>query len=400
MKKYLTFALMTLALSANAQDKAAENGAKLQFTTIKANPITPIKNQYKSGTCWCYATLGFFESEVLRATGKTVDLSEMFVASKNYLDEAIFHTRMHGMSRFSEGGSCDDALEMIKAHGVVPESVMAQPGSMVGDTLADFTEFFPSLEKYVASIAEEEHKELSPAWTNGVQGIIDAYMGKCPTSFTYEGKSYTPQTYAASLGLNWNDYISITSFTHHPFYEKFAIEAPYKWRWSLSHNVPLNDMMTIIDEALDAGYTVAWGGDVSEDGFTRNGLALNVDNSSMKSLGGTDAARWLRLSKSERAAKLEALGANTPEVTASQERRQKRFDNWRMTYDHVMVIYGRAKDQNGKTYYMVKNSWGTNTHYDGTWYMSRNYIADNTVYIFLNKNAVTKTMAKKVKLKI
>lgn len=398
MRRYITLALLLLALHVSAQQKDEQNAAAFRFTTLKANPITSVKNQYKSGTCWCYATLGYFESEILRATGKTYDLSEMFVANKNYLDEAIFHTRMHGESRFSEGGSCDDALEMIKAHGVCPESVMAKPGSMVGDTLANFTEFFPLLEKYVSMIADGDHTELSPAWTNGVQGVIDTYMGKCPETFVYEGKKYTPQSFAATLGLNWDDYVSVTSFTHHPFYKPFAIEAPYKWRWSLSYNVPMDEMMQVIDKALDAGYTVAWGGDVSEDGFTRNGLALNIDNQMMQNLGGTDAARWLKLSKNQRAERIETLGVNTPEVKATQERRQKRFDNWRMTYDHVMLIYGKAKDQTGREFYLVKNSWGTNNQYKGTWYMSKDYIAENTIYVFLNKNAIAKDIAKKIKL--
>lgn len=398
MKRYLSLALTAITLIANAQSTENKCTADFQFTTIKANAISPIKNQYKSGTCWCYATLGFFESEIIKATGKTYDLSEMFVANKNYLDEAIFHTRMHGKSRFSEGGSADDALEMIQTYGVVPEDAMAKPGSLVGDSLANFGEFFPCLEKYVATIAEEEHEELSPAWQNGVQGIIDTYMGKCPEQFTYQGKQYTPKSFAASLGLNWDNYVSITSFTHHPFYKPFVIEAPYKWRMKQSHNVPLSDMMKIIDDAIDAGYTIAWGGDVSEDGFTRNGLAIDIDNSKMQSMIGSDAARWLKLSKTERANKIAALGANTPEVTATQERRQKRFDNWRMTYDHVMVIYGKAKDQNGRIYYMVKNSWGTNNKYNGTWYMSRNFIADNTVYIFLNKNAIGKKMLQQINL--
>lgn len=398
MKKYLALALATISIAINAQNTANESTADFQFTTIKANAITPVKNQYKSGTCWCYATLGFFESEILKATGKIYDLSEMFVANKNYLDEAIFHTRMHGKSKFSEGGSADDALEMIQTYGVVPEEAMAKPGSLVGDSLANFTEFFPSLEKFVATIAEREHEELSPAWQNGVQGILNAYLGECPEAFIYQGKQYTPKTFATSLGVHWDNYISITSFTHHPFYKPFVIEAPYKWRMKQSHNVPLDNMMKIIDDAIDAGYTIAWGGDVSEDGFTRNGLALAIDDYKMQSIIGSDAARWLRLSKTERANKIAEIGVNTPEVTVTQERRQKRFDNWRMTYDHVMVIYGKAKDQNGREYYMVKNSWGTNTKYKGIWYMSRNFIADNTVYIFLNKNAISKKMLQQIKL--
>lgn len=397
-KQYLALAFTAISISVYAQNKENSNASDFHFTTIKANAITPVKNQYKSGTCWCYATLGFFESEILKSTGKTYDLSEIFVANKNYLDEAIFHTRMHGYSRFSEGGSADDALEMIKTYGIVPENVMPKPGSLVGDSLANFTEFFPGLEKYMTTIAQGNHEELSPAWQNSVQGIIDSYIGKCPQTFTYKGKQYTPKTFASSLGIDWNNYISITSFTHHPFYSSFVIEAPYKWRMKQSYNIPLNDMMKIIDDAIDAGYTIAWGGDVSEDGFTRNGLALDVDNDKISSIIGSDAARWLQLSKTERGNKIAKIGINTPEVSVTQERRQKRFDNWRMTYDHVMVIYGKAKDQKGKDFYMVKNSWGTNNKYNGTWYMSRNFIADNTIYIFLNKNAISKKMMKQIKL--
>ena len=399
MKTFISALVLTFSvLCLNAQKENEPDKKQLKFTTIISNPITSIKNQFRSGTCWCYATLAFFESEILHKTGKTYDLSEMFIVNKDYMDQAIFHTRMHGLSKFSEGGSCDDALEMIKANGIVPENVMPKPGSLVGDTLANFTEFFPALEGYVSTIAKGNHDELSPAWKTGVQGIIDSYIGKCPTSFTYNGKTFTPKSFAKSLGLDWNDYISITSFTHHPFYEKFAIEAPYKWRWSLSHNVPLADMMTIIDQALDAGYTVAWGGDVSEVEFTRNGIAININNNSIKSLKGTDAARWLNLSKNELSEKLSEVDSGELEAVATQESRQERFDNWKMTYDHVMLIYGKAKDQNGKEYYMVKNSWGTSSKYKGTWYMSKNYIADNTIYIFLNRKAISKSMAKQIKL--
>lgn len=397
MKKLLIFGLLCLTLQASSKKQKTVN-QPFVFTTIKQNPITSIKNQYRSGTCWCYATLAFFESEILKATGKTYDLSEMFVANKNYMDEAIYHVRMHGESRFAEGGCADDALEMIKQYGICPEEVMTKPGERVGDTLANFTEFFPLLTKYVKTISGSNAEELSPVWRNGVQAIIDNYMGKCPTSFVYQGKQYTPQSFAASLGLDWNNYVSITSFTHHPFYQGFPVEAPYKWRWSLSYNLPLDIMMKVLDAALDEGYTVAWGGDVSEDGFTRNGLALNIDMNKAQSLTGTDADRWLQLSRSERAAKIQLLGANTPEKVSTQESRQKRFDNWRMTYDHVMLIYGKAKGQNGKVYYMVKNSWGTNNAYHGTWYMSKDYIADNTVYLFLNKNAISSAIKSKIKL--
>lgn len=390
MKK--TIILLTIlamaGVNANAQDKKPADEQALRFTTIKENAITPVKNQNRSGTCWAYASMGYFESEILRKTGKTYDLSEMFVANKDYMDCAVYHVRMQGSSRFSEGGSVTDALEVARNYGLCPETAMAAPGSLTGDSLANFTEFFSLLEPYVASVVKSSEKKISPQWKQGMQGILDAYLGECPKSFVYEGKTYTPQTFAQSLGLDFDDYISVTSFTHHPFHTRFAIEAPYKWRHSLSYNVPMDEMMRIIDDALEAGYTVAWGGDVSEDGFTRTGIALACDLKRVQDLTGSDAARWLRLTSTEKGSQLKKLGAGVPEITPTQERRQERFDSHEMTYDHVMLIYGTARDQNGREYYMVKNSWGQTGDHAGIWYMSKNYIADNTIYVVINKHAL------------
>ena len=387
-----TIILLTIlamaGVNANAQDKKPADEQALRFTTIKENAITPVKNQNRSGTCWAYASMGYFESEILRKTGKTYDLSEMFVANKDYMDCAVYHVRMQGSSRFSEGGSVTDALEVARNYGLCPETAMAAPGSLTGDSLANFTEFFSLLEPYVASVVKSSEKKISPQWKQGMQGILDAYLGECPKSFVYEGKTYTPQTFAQSLGLDFDDYISITSFTHHPIHTRFAIEAPYKWRHSLSYNVPMEEMMRIIDDALEAGYTVAWGGDVSEDGFTRTGIALACDLKREQDLTGSDAARWLRLTSTEKGSQLKKLGAGVPEITPTQERRQERFDSHEMTYDHVMLIYGTARDQNGREYYMVKNSWGQTGDHAGIWYMSKNYIADNTIYVVINKHAL------------
>jgi len=374
----------------------AQAGEEIVFTTMLENPITPVKNQSRSGTCWSYATIGFIEAELLRTTGKVYDLSEMFVASKDYVDCAEYHVRMHGHSRFSEGGSADDVLEVINRHGICPEEAMARPGSMIGDTLANFTEFFATLEPYVESIAKGNSTKLTTQWKVGLQGILDAYLGVCPEKFTYEGKQYTPKSFAQSLGIDKSNYVSITSFTHHPFYEQFVIEAPYKWRPRPSYNIPLDEMMSTIDNALNNGYTVCWGGDVSEDGFTRTGLGIAADIEHADDLTGSDAARWLKLTKAEKAESLKKLGAQTPELVATQELRQERFDNWQSTYDHVMVIYGIARDQNGREYYKVKNSWGKTGEYQGIWYMSKAYIALNTTYIFLNKEAVKKDLRKKL----
>ena len=388
-KTMLSLVALLCALTAiAASNEKNKDDSKLVFTTIKENPITSIKNQNRSGTCWDYATLGYFEGEILKKTGKTYDLCEMFVANKNYMDQAIFHVRMHGCSRFSEGGSADDVLWVLSTHGICPEECMPAPGTLVGDSLANFTEFFKVLTPYVETVAKSDAKKLSSQWKVGLQGILDAYLGKCPEQFTYQGKQYTPMSFAQSLGLNWDDYVSITSFTHHPFYTWFTIEAPYKWRPRLSYNVPLDELMAIIDKALDNGYNVCWGGDVSEDGFTRTGLGIAADIEHAPDLTGSDAARWLKLSAQEKAESLKKLGATTPELVPTQELRQERFDNWESTYDHVMVIYGIARDQNGREYYMVKNSWGKAGDYEGTWYMSKAFIALNTTYVFLNRNAI------------
>lgn len=379
----LLAALLALPASAGAQ------GSRPVFTTIKANPITPVKNQNRSGTCWDYATCGFLEAEILRATGRTVDLAEMFVAHNDYVDCADYHVRMHGMSRFSEGGSCDDVLAVIRKHGICPEEAMTAPGKLVGDTLANFNEFFSVLEPYVESVAKSTSKKITTQWRVGVESILDAYLGKCPTQFVYQGKTYTPQSFASQLGLNWDDYISVTSFTHHPFNSWCIVEAPYKWRPQASYNVPLETMMSIIDQALAAGYCVAWGGDVSGANFSRQGIGLAISTDESRDLEGSDKARWLKLSKIDQKNLLDSAGADVPEVKPTQALRQKYFDSWESTYDHVMVIYGTAKDQNGREYYMVKNSWGDHGRYHGTWYLSKSYVALYTTYIFLNRKAVS-----------
>ena len=398
MKKLLTFALLALIATGAqaAKKKEAVNKNKPVFTVIKENPITSIKDQNRSGTCWAYSTLSFFESEILKKSGKTYDLCEMFVANKNYMDRATMTVRMHGDVSFSQGGSAYDVYYVLKNYGICPEDAMPLPGTMYGDSLANFNEFFDVMTPYVEKIAKSDSKKLTPAWKNGLQGIIDAYLGKCPENFNYEGKNYTPKTFAESLGLDWNDYVSITSYTHHPFWSEFAVEVQDNWRWPMSWNVPMDDMMRIIDNAVMNGYTVAWGGDVSEEGFTRKGLGIAYDTKKAQSLSGSDAAKWLRLSKTEKSNKLDSLGINAPEITPSQELRQQRYDNWELTDDHGMLIYGIAKEQNGKEYYMVKNSWGEYGDYKGTWYMTKAFVANATMDFMVNKNAIPEDIRKKL----
>ena len=393
-KMMMTALLAMIAIGVSAQEKKQSN--KPVFTVVKENKITSIKNQNRSGTCWDYSTLSFFESEILKATGKTYDLCESFVANKTYMDRAIQVVRLHGDCQFAQGGSAYDPLYCLQHYGIVPEDAMPFPGSLYGDSLNNFNEFFSLLEPYVNAVARNSAKKLSSQWKVGLQGILDAYLGKCPETFTYEGKTYTPQTFAASLGLNFDDYVTVTSYTHHPFWTAFAVEVQDNWRNPLSWNVPMEDMARIIDNAIMNGYTVAWGGDVSEEGFTRQGLAYFYDTKKMESLAGSDMARWLKLSPQKKTSLIDSLGVNVPELAPTQEQRQQRYDNWELTDDHGMLIFGIAKDQNGKEYYMVKNSWGETGAYKGIWYMTKNYVVANTMDYMVNKNAIPKDIRKKL----
>ena len=398
MKKILTLALLAMiAVGANAEEKKdSVNKNKPVFTVVKENPITSIKDQNRSGTCWDYSTLSYFEAEILKASGKTYDLCEAFVANKNYMDRAIQVVRLHGDCQFSQGGSAYDVLYVLKNYGICPEDAMPFPGSLYGDSLNNFNEFFGQLEPYVAGIARSKEKKISNQWKVGMQGILDAYLGKCPESFSYNGKTYTPKSFAASLGLDWNNYVSVTSFSHHPYYTQYAVEVQDNWRNPLSWNLPMEDMARIIDNAVMNGYTVAWGGDVSEPGFTRKGLAYFYDTKKMESLSGSDMAKWLKMSATKRTNLVDSLGCTVPELTPTPEQRQERFDNWELTDDHGMLIYGIAKDQNGKEYYMVKNSWGESGDYKGIWYMTKNFIIANTMDYMVNKNAIPKDILKKM----
>ena len=400
MKKIITMSLAaifsTAVMAQTSEKKDSINPNAPVFTVIKENPITSIKNQARSGTCWNYSTLSFFEAEILKKTKKTYDLCEMFICNKNYMDRAIVKVRMHGDAQFSQGGAAYDVLAVMQKYGICPEEAMPAPGTMYGDTLNNFNEFFGVMEPYVEAVSKLNIKKLSPTWKKGLQGILDAYLGTCPESFTYEGKTYTPKEFANSLGIDFNDYVTITSYTHHPFYTTFPVEVQDNWRQPGSWNLPIDEMAAIIDNAVMNGYTVAWGGDVSEDGFTREGLALLIDEAEPQGLEGSDMAKWLKLSAKEKKDKIKEAGVTVKEKTPSQEQRQEEYDNWTLTDDHGMLIYGIAKDQTGREYYMVKNSWGKTGEYKGIWYMSKNFIIAKTMDYMVNKNAIPKDIRKKM----
>ena len=265
MKKLIVASLL---VAGSFSAIGAQEVEEYVFTPVKELQITPVKNQNRTGTCWCFSTLGFIESELLRMGKGEHDLSEMFVVNHTYKDKADKYVRLHGKLNFAQGGSFDDVIYVLKNYGIVPETVMT--GLEYGEDQHVHGEMEQAAAAYVNAIIKNPNGKLSPVWKKGFDGIIDAYLGEIPETFTYNGKQYTPQTYAKELGLNADDYVSLTSYTHHPFYTTFPIEVEDNWRWSQSYNLPINELMEVMDNAINTGYSIAWGSDVSEKGFTRN----------------------------------------------------------------------------------------------------------------------------------
>ena len=400
MNKFLLMAVAAVcALPTMAQDTKKVPADSLVFTTVLENPVTSIKNQNNSGTCWSYSALAFLESEVLKKdpSKKDIDLCESFLVSKTYTDRADRNVRTHGDASFSQGGSFYDAIFCMERYGLIPEGIMPYPITPYGDSLFNFTNFFPPMEAYIKAISGSNAKKLNPMWKKDVQGMIDNYFGECPKEFEYKGKKYTPQSFVKDyLKLDPNDYVSLTSYTHHPFYTQFVLEIQDNWRWATSYNLPLDEFMRVMDEGVKNGYTFAWGADVSEDGFSRrtgkNKCVATVPDTKATAGVGSDQSRWTGEKAGAKIAQADAAG----EKVITQEMRQEGYDNWTTTDDHGMQIYGIAKDQNGKEYFMMKNSWGEYGPYKGFWYVSKPYVAYKTMNIVINKNAIPKDIRKKL----
>ena len=392
-------ALCSMGVSAQeTKEQPKEEGFK--FTVVKENPITSIKNQNRAGTCWCYSSIGFLEAELLRMGKGEYDFSEMYIVHNTYLDRADMAVRTHGDASFSQGGSFYDVTYGMEAFGLVPEEAM-RPGVMYGDTLSNHGELTAVSDAVVAAIAKGHHRSLQKdnnnqmLWKKAIAAIHDIYLGERPEKFTYKGKEYTPKSFYESTGLKASDYVSITSFTHRPFYTQFPIEVQDNWRHGLSYNLPIDEMMEVFDNAIANGYTIAWGADVSESGFTRDGIAVMPDQEKVQELSGSDMAHWLKMKPEEK--KLNSKPQ--PQKWCTQEERQVAYDNWETTDDHGMLIYGTAKDQMGNEYYMVKNSWGTAGKYKGIWYASKAFARYKTMNIVVHKDALPKAIAKKLGLK-
>ena len=399
--RYSMLMLIVLALSGSAlhaqKNKKQEEPEGYRFTTVISLPATPVKDQHRSGTCWSFASTSFIESELLRTGKGEYDLSEMFFVRKAYEMKADKYVRMHGKTNFGPGGLAMDVMRIWKDYGLFPDE--AYPGITPGDSLPVHGEMNGVLNGYVDEVILNRNRTLTPVWKEGYSGVLDAYMGEVPERFSYEGESYTPASFAKSTGLDPDNYVAIGSFTHHPFYEDFLIEIPDNWLWSSIGNVPLDEMMELLDHALENGYTVCWDADVSERSYDwKKGVAL-MPSTLIGDLDGLERARWDELSDTEQQALFYDFSTPKKERTITQEDRQLMFDDYQTTDDHLMHITGTARDQDGKKFYLVKNSWGTGNHiYHGYHYVSEAYMRAKTIFFMVHKDAVPEDLADKLGL--
>lgn len=391
--------LMVASTVGFAQDKKEEEAEGYQFIPVIEIAATPIKDQNRSGTCWSFSSLSFLESELLRNGKPEMDLSEMFVVSKCYSEKADKYVRMHGNTTFAGGGAFHDVIWVLRNYGMVPQE--AYSGNVIGEDKPVHGEMDEVLKDFVDGVIKNKNKKLSPVWHEAFDGILNNYLGAIPEKFNYKGAEYTPLSFARNyMGLNPDDYIEIGSYTHHPFYEKFALEVPDNWLWDEIYNVPVNELIEIIDNALATGYTIAWGADTSDKGFLTKakGVAV-VPDVDITEMSDSEISKWEKMNEKEQQDELYKLDKPGKEKTITQEMRQIDFDNYTTTDDHGMQIVGTAKDQNGTIYYKIKNSWGEYNDYDGYFYASKAYVALRTTDIMINKNALPKSIAKKLAIK-
>ena len=393
MKKLFVLAAIALGFAAAA---SAQEGFKFTDNN-EVKKLVPITNQYRSGTCWCFSTLSYLEEEIMAVGGEQMTLSQMWVVRHAYFDKAVKYVRLHGNLNFAVGGAAHDVTEMIAKYGIVPREVYT--GQNYGTELPEFNEIDDVLKAYVEAIIKNGNGKLTPVWQDGLNAILDTYFGKRPETFTYKGKEYTPKSFAESLPIKMEDYIEFSSYTHHPFYSTFILEVPDNWLWHSMYNVPMGEMMQVLDAALAAGRPVAWGTDVSEKGFSRTKAIGVIPEEVEKNSIGSDAERWGKLTDAEKQAMINNLEGPMKEKTITQEMRQEAYDNYLTTDDHGMVIVGTATDQEGNPFYKVQNSWGESGPYKGFYYFSRPFVEYKTMDIMVNKNIVPKEILKKLGLK-
>jgi bleomycin hydrolase len=391
MKMKLLFIAVICVLfvcPSRAQDQKKEpKKTEYEFTDVKILPHTSVKNQANSGTCWSFSGIGFLESEIRRIKGDSINLSPMWVVRNIYKEKVEKYVRMHGEVNLSAGGAFADVLHASSKYGIVPDSVYT--GLNYGFSNHNHNE----LDKILTGIGKAlvDQGRLSTAWYAAVDGVLDAYLGKSPEKFKYKGTEYTPESFLKYSKLNIDDYVSITSYTHHPFYTSFILEIPDNWIYESSYNVPLNELMEIIDNSLKLGYTVAWGSDVSEGSFSRD-IATIPEEKKTETVG-SDQAKWTKTEAQEVVIPL------PNEKVITQEMRQKAFDNYETTDDHGMLMVGTAKDQTGKLFYKVKNSWGNGGKYKGYLYVSSAFVQYKTMNIVVHKDVIPASIKAKLKIR-
>lgn len=386
----ITFAVL-LAASASL---GAQQTDGYQFTTVVNQKVTPVKNQAASGTCWCFATTSFIEAELLRMGKGEYDLSEMFIVRQKYMNQLDDNYLRHGRGNIGQGSISPSWFTAFNQVGIVPEEVYS------GINYDSKTHNHTELENYMAAIAGQAVKlrKRSPEYKELINSLFDIYMGKLPETFVYKGKEYTPKSFAESLGIDENNYVMITSFTHKPYYQTFELEIPDNWEHAQMYNLPLDEMMAAADHALQNGYTVVWDGDVSEKGFAyTHGVAINPEVEKADDYKDTDFARWQKMDEKDRLAEVFKFERPYPEVNVTPEVRQEGYESFTTTDDHLMHLTGIAKDQNGTKYYITKNSWGTERNdFGGYLNMSESFVRAKTIFIMMHKDALTKEMKKKL----
>jgi bleomycin hydrolase len=370
--------------------------AQYQFTPVVEIKVTPVKNQSRTGTCWCFATTSFLEAELLRLNKGEYDLSEMFIVHNTYMERLNDNYLRRGNGNLGPGSLCNVYINTFKKYGVVPEEVYS--GLVNGAAEHNHGE----LQRYLEAIAKVsvDLKKRSPEYDKLMKSLLDIYLGPLPSTFIYKGKEYTPKTFATGLGINIDDYVEITSFTHIPLYGKGILEVPDNWLFGSFYNVTLDEMVAVIDYALNKGFTVAWDGDVSERGFSHaNGVAINPQVEVIESFAGTDRARFENLNPEQRLAEVFKFEKPFPEIKVTPEIRQAGYESFVTTDDHLMHLTGIVKDQNGTKYYITKNSWGTERNkFGGYLNMSESYVRAKTISIMVHKDAVPADIKKKLGL--
>ena len=396
----MNFRILIVAIFANcaltyAQLKTNVEGSKFEFKKVISHDASPVESQGRTGTCWSFSALSFLESEIMRInkTDKPILLSEMFIVRKAYEAKAQKYIRMDGNTNFGQGGAFHDIPYVIKNYGIVPQSVYT--GLKKKSDTYNHSEMFKKLNEIVVK-AKADGKGIQKSWVDAYNAVLDEDLGELPETFKYKGEKYTPKTFYSSLGIDMNDYLSITSFTNHPIYSKCMLEIPDNWLWDESYNVSLDEMYETVLHALKSGYTVAWGADVSEKGFSfKNGLAIvpiqkeeivveGEDNENFSDAGADKKSSYFTQPDSE--------------VEVTQKMRQEGYDHKETTDDHGMHIVGLYKDKKGRNFFLVKNSWGTSNYPKGYLYVSESYFKLKTINIYLHKDAIQDMLASKLGL--